>query len=158
MANLSDQIEKYFRELLKKYQGKIEIKRNRLAEEFNCAPSQINYVIDTRFTVEKGYIIESQRGGGGYIRIIRVQMNSENETLQDIISDLDSSVTQNEADGIIERLYENDLITARESCLMEMAIHRRILNVDLPYRDYLRSRILKGMLEVILKSEDDEEE
>jgi len=64
MVSLSDQIEKYFRKLLQRYQGEIEIKRNKLADEFDCAPSQINYVLDTRFTVDKGYLVESQRGGG----------------------------------------------------------------------------------------------
>ena len=157
MASLSDQIEKYFRELLNEYQGEIEIKRNKLADEFNCAPSQINYVLDTRFTVEKGFLVESQRGGGGYIRIIRIGMDSETETLQNIISRLDGAITQNEAEGVIERLYDNDIISRREKYLMEIAVNRRIIRVDLPYRDYIRSRILKGMLKVILKSLDEED-
>src|SRR6056297_1419252 len=101
MASLSDQIERHLKKLLDKYQGEIEIKRNKLADEFNCAPSQINYVLDTRFTVEKGFLVESQRGGGGYIRIIRIGMDSETETLQNIISRLDGAITQNEAEGVI---------------------------------------------------------
>jgi len=110
VASLSDQIEKYFRKLLNKAEGEIEIKRNKLADEFSCAPSQINYVLDTRFTVEKGYLVESQRGGGGFIRIIRIGIDSETETLKNIISRLDDGVTQNEAEGVIDRLYDNNLI------------------------------------------------
>lgn len=151
MPSLSDQIEEYFRQLLKRYQGEIEIKRNKLADEFDCAPSQINYVLDTRFTVEKGYVVESQRGGGGYIRIIKVKINSATEVLQNIITQLDDQISQREAEGIIERLYENNVISKRERYLMGVAIHRKVIGVDLPYRDYIRARIFKGMLEVIFK-------
>ena len=113
MASLSDQIEKHLKKLLDKYRGTIEIKRNKLADEFNCAPSQINYVLDTRFTSERGFVVESQRGGGGYIRIIKVKMNSENRALKKILSKLNGMVTQNEAEGIIQRLYENNLINEK---------------------------------------------
>ena len=157
LTSLSDQIEKYFRKMLKNAEGEIEIKRNKLADEFNCAPSQINYVLDTRFTVEKGYLIESQRGGGGYIRLIRINIDSETETLKNIISRLDDGVTQKEAAGVIDRLYENDLIDEREKKLMKVAVNRRVLRMDLPYRDYIRGRILKSMLKVILKSIDEED-
>lgn len=157
MGSLSDEIEEYFRQLLRRYQGRIEIKRNKLANEFDCAPSQINYVLDTRFTVDKGYIVESQRGGGGYIRIIRVTIDSETKTLQKIISRLGEKVTQKKAQGIIERLYENSVISEREKYIMKVAVHKKVLDIDLPYRDYVRARILKNMLEVILKSEDKEE-
>ncbi|MFW5787304.1 MAG: CtsR family transcriptional regulator [Halanaerobiales bacterium] len=156
MNSLSDQIEKYLKNLLEKYEGKIEIKRNQLAEDFNCAPSQINYVLDTRFTAEKGYIVESQRGGGGYIRIIEVQIDSEPELLKNIISELGGMVTQREANGIIQRLFNNDIIDEREKNLMQIVVHRRIIGVELPRRDYIRGRILQGMLEVILRHDKNE--
>mgnify|MGYP006276044793 FL=1 len=157
MASLSDQIEKHLKKLLDKYRGTIEIKRNKLADEFNCAPSQINYVLDTRFTSERGFVVESQRGGGGYIRIIKVKMNSENRALKKILSKLNGMVTQNEAEGIIQRLYENNLINERERHIMEMVVHRRVIGVDLPHRDYIRGRLLQSMLEVIMKYENEEE-
>ena len=157
MGSLSDEIEDYFQKLLSQYQGKIEIKRNKLADEFDCAPSQINYVLDTRFTVDKGYIVESQRGGGGYIRIIRVKIDSKTEIIQKIVSRLGDGVHQKKAEGIIERLYDNNVINEREKYLMKVAVHRKIIGVDLPYRDYIRSRILKNMLKVILKCDDEEE-
>ena len=158
VASLSDQIEEYLRGLLEKYKGNIKIKRNKLADEFNCAPSQINYVLDTRFTTERGYVVESQRGGGGYIRIIKVNLDSETETLKKIISQVGGMVSQREAESIIQRLYENNVINERESYLMNMAVHRRVIGVDLPHRDYIRGRIVQGMLEVILKYNQGEEE
>ncbi len=153
LSSLSDQIEKYLNKLLGKDEGQVEIKRNQLANEFDCAPSQINYVLDTRFTSEKGYIVESQRGGGGYIRIIKVAMDSIDENLQQIIANLDQPLSQREAYGIISRLEEHDIITEREKYLLEVALHRQVLGIELPERDYLRSRILQAALEVILKLE-----
>ena len=155
MASLSDQIENYLRHQLNKYKGRVKIKRNQLAENFDCAPSQINYVLDTRFTVEKGYVVESQRGGGGFIRIIRVKLNSSKEVIQKIISNLNGPMSQKDEEGIINRLYENDFISKREYYLMEMAVHRNVIGISLPERDYLRSRLLKNMLEVIFKVEED---
>jgi len=155
MSSLSDQIEQYLRRQISKYQGKVKIKRNQLAENFDCAPSQINYVLDTRFTVENGYVVESQRGGGGFIKIIRVTLNSEKEVIQKVINKLDRAISQREAHGIIKRLYDNDLISEREYYLMERAVHRNVLGISLPERDYLRGRILKNMLEVIFKEKED---
>ncbi len=155
MSSLSDQIERYLRRQISKYQGKVKIKRNQLAENFDCAPSQINYVLDTRFTVEKGYVVESQRGGGGFIKIIRVTLDSDTEVIQKVINKLDRAISQREAHGIIKRLYDNDLISERESYLMERAVHRNVLGISLPERDYLRGRILKNMLEVIFKVKED---
>lgn len=155
MSSLSDQIEQYLRRQISKYQGKVKIKRNQLAENFDCAPSQINYVLDTRFTVEKGYIVESQRGGGGFMKIIRVTLDSETEVIQEVINKLNRAISQREAHGIIKRLYDNNLISERESYLMEKAVHRNVLGISLPERDYLRGRILKNMLEVIFKVKED---
>jgi len=156
MPNLSDQIEKYLMRLINKYKGEIEIKRNQLANDFNCAPSQINYVLETRFPVERGYVVESQRGGGGYVRIIRLEMDDVQEVLRNIVSQLGGPISQREAEGIIDRLYENNYLAIREKNLMEIALHRRIIGVGLPHRDYIRGRILRGMLEVILKYEKEE--
>ena len=153
MASLSDQIENYLNELIGQDEGRIEIKRNQLADKFDCAPSQINYVLNTRFTPEKGYIVESQRGGGGYIRIIKVSIDSVDEALRKLISRLNQPVSQQDARDIVHRLYENDIINRREKYLIEVATHRQDLGIELPERDFLRSRIMQGILEVILKTE-----
>ncbi len=157
MASLSDQIEKYLNNMIGQDEGKIEIKRNQLADKFDCAPSQINYVLNTRFTPEKGYIVESQRGGGGYIRIIKVSIDSVDKSLRKLISRLNQPVSQQDAQDIIHRLYENDIINEREKHMMNIVTHRQVLNIELPERDFLRSRIMQGILEVILKTEAGEE-
>ncbi len=157
MASLSDQIEEYLNDLIGQDEGRIEIKRNQLADKFDCAPSQINYVLNTRFTPEKGYVVESQRGGGGYIRIIKVSIDSVDDSLRKLISRLNQPVSQQDARDIIHRLYENDVISQREKFLMEICTHRQVLGIELPERDYLRSRIMQGLLEVILKTEGEED-
>jgi len=151
MASLSDQIERYIINLIKKYKGEVEIQRNQLANDFDCAPSQINYVLETRFPVQKGYIVESQRGGGGYIRIIRVKIDSEEEHLQRLLSRLGRPISQKEAEAIISRLYDNSLINHRERALMEAVMNKRLIGVNLPHRDIIRGNLLRGMIEVILK-------
>ncbi len=151
MASLSDQIEKYLRDLIREYKGEVEIKRNQLANEFNCVPSQINYVLETRFPLEKGYVVESQRGGGGYIRIIRLKISSEKEHIKKLISGLEGPLAQKDAEAIISRLYENDLINLREKVLMKAVVNKKIISLNLPHRDYVRGRLLMAMLEVILK-------
>jgi transcriptional regulator of stress and heat shock response len=156
MANLSEQIELYLRDLMEEYGDIIKINRNQLADNFDCVPSQINYVLDTRFTVEKGYIVESQRGGGGYIKIIRLKIDSEKEILKNLILRMNNHISQRKAGGIIERLFDNNIITERERYLMEIAMHRDVLSLELPQRDFIRERILRGMLEVILKFDNEE--
>jgi len=153
VANLSDQIERYIMNLIKKYEGKIEIQRNQLASDFDCAPSQINYVLETRFPFQKGYIVESQRGGGGYIRIIRVKIDSKEEYLRKLISRLGRPISQKDAEAIISRLYDNKLINIREKALMKVVMNKRLIGVNLPHRDFIRGNLLRGMVEVILKAD-----
>ena len=73
MAKISNSIEDFLLAMLKEAEGSLEIQRSLLAERFDCAPSQINYVLTTRFTPYKGYYVESRRGGGGFIRITKVR-------------------------------------------------------------------------------------
>jgi len=147
MRNITDVIEQYLKEHLR-LQGEnmLEIKRNEIADRFQCVPSQINYVINTRFTEEKGYIIESKRGGGGYIRIIRVKHQDKSELIDSIIKLIQPKVTQQAALNIIGRLFEKRVITERESKIMSHAIDREVLVFDIPLRDEIRSRILSAML------------
>lgn len=145
--SISDIIEQYLKEILHQNEEKmIEIKRSEIADQFQCVPSQINYVINTRFTIEKGYIIESKRGGGGYIRIIRIEHRDEFDLIDDIIHLINPNVSQQAAIDVIERLYENKIITFREQNIMLSAIDREVLAYPLPERDKLRARILTVML------------
>ena len=88
---ISDTIERFIREMLGEDES-IELKRNELANHFNCVPSQINYVISTRFTTERGYSVESRRGGGGYIKITRVGRNSNNAIIMHILNSIGDSL------------------------------------------------------------------
>jgi len=152
MSSLSDKIEKYLRNLIKRYEGEVEIKRNRLADDFNCAPSQINYVLDTRFTVERGYIIESRRGGGGFVRIIKVKLTSQNEAMKNIIKQLEGPIKPKEAKGIIKRLYENNLIKQRDRILLEAAVSKDSIGFESDDNNLIRTQVLKNTLKAIFKS------
>lgn len=127
----------------------VEIKRSEIAERFQCVPSQINYVINTRFTIEKGYIVESKRGGGGYIRIIKVKPEDEAQLIDEMLSYVRSRATQQTAEALILRLLEEEVITKREAKIMLSVIDRAVLQVDLPVRDEIRASILKAMLSTL---------
>ncbi|EAC8034044.1 CtsR family transcriptional regulator [Listeria monocytogenes] len=146
MKNISDVIEAYLKQVLESSEA-VEIKRSEIADKFECVPSQINYVINTRFTMERGYIVESKRGGGGYIRIIKVKMNDKLQLLEAIISMVhDKKVSQSFSEDVILRLLEEEVITKKEARLMVAALDREVLILPLRDRDILRSRILEAML------------
>ncbi|MBC9701725.1 MAG: CtsR family transcriptional regulator [Leuconostoc sp.] len=150
MRNISDIIEGYLKEVIElEGQGLIEIKRNELAKQFACAPSQINYVINTRFTTEHGYYVESKRGGGGYIRILRVTIHSKKNLLDEMETQIGNAIAQTNAERIIFRLLDEDIITEREASIMKAALDRVTLQVALPLRDQLRARIMHAMLQTI---------
>ncbi|MBS2967301.1 CtsR family transcriptional regulator [Metabacillus sp. KIGAM252] len=147
MRNISDIIEQYLKQVLDMSEEEIvELKRSEIADKFQCVPSQINYVINTRFTVERGYMVESKRGGGGYIRIIKVQSNDEAHLLDQILELAGDRIPQASAEDIVMRLAAEQVITPREAKIMISVMDRSVLYVDLPLRDELRSRMLKAML------------
>ena len=150
MRNISDIIEQHLKEILQtKGKNVIEIKRSEIAELFQCVPSQINYVINTRFTIEKGYIVESKRGGGGYIRIIRVIHQDKSELINEIIEMINPSVTQQASIDVLERLLEEDIITEREAKMIVSVIDRNTLAFKLPLRDEIRARILTAVFSTL---------
>ena len=123
---LSDSIAAFIDEMLNDCGGTLEIRRNDLAKRLGCVPSQINYVVASRFTPERGYIIESRRGGGGYIRIIRKVMR-EDDLLMQMFQTVGDSLAEKDLYTLLDALYSADLITARESryiraCLSQAAL------------------------------------
>ncbi len=147
MRNISDLIEQYLKVMLDdSTEGAVEIQRNELADKFSCVPSQINYVISTRFTLEKGYMVESKRGGGGYIRLQRVDLPVLRKIQYHIEETIGDSVDQCAAEGLIYQLEEADMISKREANLLRAAIHRDAIAVMLPLRDEIRARLLRSML------------
>lgn len=147
LRNISDVIESYLKKILEMSQQDIlEIKRSEIADKFQCVPSQINYVINTRFTIERGYLVESKRGGGGYIRIMKVKSLEHADLIDDLISLIGYRVSQSTAEGIIIRLIDEEVISDREAKIMMSVIDRSVIYIDLPDRDELRARILTAML------------
>jgi len=151
MRNISDIIEQHLKQILTNSQGVIEIKRSELADEFQCVPSQINYVISTRFTVEKGYIVESKRGGGGYIRITKVGLDRNKALHRTILDIIGSAITSREAEGFIHRLLEEQVISTREALMMRAVVCSDILALPPGMRDQVRASHLSAMLVAILK-------
>lgn len=143
--NLSDIIEAYLKTVLYK-QEQIEIRRSEVAEKFNCVPSQINYVIKTRFTIQHGYVVESKRGGGGYIRIIKVQLLDDMEKLGTLIDIIGSSISERDAFSILNTLYEEKIIEDKEIKLMLCAMEKSNYLIEKKAEKHIRAAILKNML------------
>lgn len=143
--SLSNLIEQYIYELLEK-EDYATVSRNDLAVKFSCVPSQINYVISTRFNPELGFYVESRRGGSGYIKIIRTSFN-DSEYLKHIISEMNDTLSPKDADIYINALLNYNLITSDEAKLIKIAISDKSLeNVNKSTRDKVRSDIFKCLL------------
>lgn len=150
MARLSDIIEEFIKSMIEEGQGtEIQIQRNELANYFSCAPSQINYVLTTRFTTDKGYIIESRRGGGGYIVIKQVRYNNHKNLAEIINEKIGDSLTYDNSIALVEGLRQMEIITEREANIMKAALNDRNLNLSLN-KNKLRADLLKSMIMVIL--------
>lgn len=153
MSNLSDIIEGFIKELMdSNEESAIEIQRNLLAQQFDCSPSQINYVLTTRFNNDRGYVIESRRGGGGYIRIFKVKSSKQDE-LDKIFGDsIGESITINKALDIIEIIADRGIISQREQRIMKRAINDRALKaVSYDNRNKFRADILKEMILALIE-------
>lgn len=150
---LSDSIEQFIKELLSANETEVELKRNELAEYFQCAPSQINYVLATRFTMDDGYVIESRRGGGGYIRIVRVVQTGAQRLMYLINERIGDTISENEASRLIGQLVEQRLVTADEGEIMRAAVSQQALSVPVPdaIKDALRARTLRTMLTTVAR-------
>ncbi|MBS5586584.1 MAG: CtsR family transcriptional regulator [Clostridiales bacterium] len=126
MAQLSDSIEQFIKDLMEE-DRQIDLKRNELAQHFGCAPSQINYVLATRFSIDHGYVIESRRGGGGYVRIIRIQRANDESSLSVLLRRIGRSIDEDSANAIISQLLESKIVTRNEALLMRAGIAQNAL-------------------------------
>ncbi|MBQ6795792.1 MAG: CtsR family transcriptional regulator [Clostridia bacterium] len=143
MMTISDLIEQMLNEMLSSSDGSVEIRRNILANQLNCVPSQINYVIKTRFTPERGYYIESRRGGGGSVTIRRVESGFGN-IISLLIGSVGASLDYPTATAYLTRLFEEKLITKREATLMAAALSdKSILSGQ---KNEARAVLFKNML------------
>lgn len=141
---MSDIIEEFIKEMFED-EDFIEIQRNDLAEHFNCVPSQINYVIATRFKPSQGYYVESKRGGGGHIKIKKINITKSNY-LMHAINSIEDKITSQEVDIFISNFLSEGIISKIEAKLLKVATSDNVLTVPQETRDTLRAKIFKNML------------
>lgn len=150
MKNTSDYIEEYIKAILEQV-SVAELKRSELASRFEVVPSQINYVIKTRFTASRGYIVESKRGGGGYIRIGRVTFSDKHELIYDLLQNMGEELSWVVYSDILQLLFDEGLMTEREGNLVLAMGTDDVLGGD-------ASRIRAKMLRQVLRRLDRKEE
>lgn len=142
---MSDMIEEFIKDLFSEDDSIIEIQRNDLAQQFNCVPSQINYVIQTRFKPSQGYYVESKRGGGGNIKIRKINITKSNYFMH-IINSIEDHLTNQEVDIFISNFLSYQMITETEAKLLKVATSDNVLKLPQPTRDEIRAKIFKNML------------
>ena len=142
---ISDVIEEFIKDMFSDDENFIEIQRNDLAEQFNCVPSQINYVISTRFKPSQGYYVESKRGGGGCIKIKKVNV-TKSSYLMHAISSIGEAITAQEVDIFISNFLSEEVISKTEAKLLKVATSDNVLTISPNTRDKIRANIFKNML------------
>lgn len=141
---ISDIIEQFIREALEE-ESSINLQRNELASRFGCVPSQINYVIATRFTNERGYIVESRRGGGGGITIKKVTMSDSNPIMH-VVNSVGQQLSYPTAKALVTNLADYGIISKREAVLVLSAMTDKVLTLPNPISSQLRASMFKNML------------
>ncbi len=147
--NTSDHIEAYIKAILDQA-GIVELQRSQLADTFQVVPSQINYVIKTRFTESRGYLVESKRGGGGYIRIGRIEFSNHHEMLRDLLYSIGERVSQEIYEDILQLLVEQDLMTKQEMTLLTSVATDRVLGEE---SSAVRANMLRQLLQEVDRKE-----
>lgn len=143
---LADQIAKMIEDMLEQSGGALELQRNEMAGRLGCVPSQISYVITSRFTPERGYLIESRRGGGGCIRIVRKQMH-HNEYLMHFFYAVGGEIDESEAHAYLQNLLDNGIVTQREAVIVGNAVSNAALQgVPTESKNALRAQIFRHVL------------
>ncbi|HOB22597.1 MAG: CtsR family transcriptional regulator [Firmicutes bacterium] len=151
-GSMADLIEAYLKELLRDNpHGIIEIRRRELADQFRCVPSQINYVLETRFPFEKGYLVESRRGGGGYIRIMRLQWRTERDLFAEIAELISDAISAQRAEELLIRLVEARILEEREAIMLRGLVEQSITSIEPEMQDRLRATLLRNLLIVTLR-------
>ena len=141
---ISDSVAKYILDLLNEADGTAEIQRNELANYLGCVPSQINYVLTSRFTPEQGYIVESRRGGGGYIRIARVRFSDQHQMFGNLMANIGERISEQVFTDLIQLLFDEKIITEREGNLILATASDDVLGKDAPE---IRARMLRKILQ-----------
>ena len=143
--NTSDHIEAYIKAILEQ-SGIVELQRSQLADTFQVVPSPINYVIKTRFTESRGYLVESKRGGVGYIRIGRIEFSNHHEMLRDLLYSVDEEVSQDIYEDVLKLLFEQELLTRQEMNLLLSVATDRVLGEG---ASFTRANMLRQLLQEV---------
>ncbi|MBQ4541316.1 MAG: CtsR family transcriptional regulator [Clostridia bacterium] len=146
MANISESIEQFIIATMGD-NDYVEISRNSLAEYFSCAPSQINYVLDTRFTVDRGYVKESRRGGGGFIKISKIKNTDTNAYLNGLILEsVGDELSAKRMLQILDKLVSDNIVTDKESVIIVTALSDDSLSMPFTIKDKIRAKAFKNIL------------
>lgn len=154
MATLADIIEEHIKRMFARAgRSVVEIRRCDVAEQFACVPSQINYVLETRFRPEHGYYVESRRGGGGYIRITQIVVHRTPISWSTIAEEIGVRMEQVEAEGLLKRLESLGAIDGTQESLIRGVLRQETADVRPPQDDVVRAKLLRGMLLVAMHTE-----
>lgn len=149
---LTEQIARLIEQMLAENGGELELQRNKLANDVGCVPSQINYVITSRFNADHGYVVESRRGGGGYVRITKVNFDNTETLLMHMLASVGKEVDQMSARAFLVSLFDRGFITEREAKLLYTSLtDKSLAALDKQTRDTLRANLLKSYI-LILRS------
>lgn len=149
MANISDIIEQFILKTLGD-DDSVDISRNELANFFSCAPSQINYVLETRFTLDRGFVKSSRRGGGGYIKISRINVEDDNYMNNLILESVGDELSSKRMSQILDKLEQEKIITKRESKIISSSLSEQSLAMPFTIKDSIRARAFKNILSTLL--------
>jgi len=154
MANISDIIEQFILKTLGE-DDSVDISRNELATFFSCAPSQINYVLETRFTVDRGFVKESRRGGGGYIKISKINLEDDDYVSSLILESVGDELTQKRLMQILDKLEREKILSKKEGEIVLSALSDSSLAMPFTIKDSIRARAFKNVLTTLMKQKED---
>lgn len=154
MANISDVIEQFILKTMGDDES-VDISRNELATFFSCAPSQINYVLETRFTVDKGFVKESRRGGGGYIKISKINLDNDEYVSNLILESVGDELSQKRLSQILEKLRNEKIISDKEKEIIFSALSDLSLAMPFTIKDNIRAKAFKNVLTTLMKQKEE---
>ncbi len=154
MANISDIIEQFILKTMGDDES-VDISRNELATFFSCAPSQINYVLETRFTVDKGFVKESRRGGGGYIKISKINLDNDEYVSNLILESVGDELSQKRLSQILEKLRNEKIISDKEKDIIFSALSDLSLAMPFTIKDNIRAKAFKNVLTTLMKQKEE---
>lgn len=156
MSSLSGEIERYLKQLLAEQEaGMVEIQRSVLSDLFSCVPSQINYVLSTRFTLSHGYVVETKRGGGGYVRIISLPLDDK-EDLSKLMNSIGPQVTERQGLGLLDFLAEEGHLSPRAQAVLGQVFSEKALTFpEGATSSHMRSKLFRHLLAALILTQPD---